>query len=299
MRSTGVSGDRISDALLHDSNTPPLRFQESGRIMSRIGKRFEELRAAKEGGLVCFVTAGDPDIETTRKIILEMAKAGADIIEVGIPFSDPIADGPSIQAASMRSLANGTTPETVFDLVSDVRRESEVPLVLMTYYNPVYRYGIARFAEDCANAGVDGVIVTDVIPEEAPEWKAAADIEGVDTIFLLAPTSTEDRISRVAHLSEGFIYCVSRTGVTGRQTDLAQGVRDLVALIRARTEKPVVVGFGISTPAHVREVCEYADGAVVGSLLVDRIAAKSGAPDLLSEVHGLVASLKAGTQGSR
>jgi len=263
--------------------------------MSRIDRCFASLRASGEGALVCFVTAGDPDLETTRQIVLELERAGADVVELGVPFSDPIADGPSIQASSMRALNAGTNVHAVLDLVRAIRRESELPLVLMTYYNPVQKYGVDRFAADAADAGADGVIVTDLTPEEAGEWKAAADRAGLSTIFLLAPTSTDERVRRVAGLASGFIYCVSRTGVTGARPQLAQGIRELVGLIRARSQAPVAVGFGISKPEHVREVCEYADGAVVGSMLVDLIAAKTGAQTLLSEVRDLVSALKSGT----
>jgi len=264
--------------------------------MSRIGELFVRLRASGAGALVCFVTAGDPDIDTTRRIALELERAGADIVELGIPFSDPIADGPSIQASSMRSLEAGTNVPAVLDLVRAIRRESKLPLVLMTYYNPVQRYGVAGFAEDCAAAGADGVIVTDLTPEESGEWKASADRAGIDTVFLLAPTSTDSRIDKVARLASGFIYCVSRTGVTGARPEMAQGVRELVGRIRARTQLPIAVGFGISKPEHVREVCEYADGAVVGSKLVDLIAAQAGAQALFDGLRDLVAALKSGTR---
>jgi tryptophan synthase alpha chain len=263
--------------------------------MSRIDERFASLRAADEGALVCFVTAGDPDIETTEQIVLELEKAGADIVELGIPFSDPIADGPSIQASGMRSLAHGTNIPAVLGLVKSIRRQSEIPLILMTYYNLVLHYGLHRFAEDIVAAGVDGVILTDLTPEESDEWKSAADRAGVSTIFLLAPTSTPARIAKVAKLASGFVYCVSRTGVTGARLELASGIRELVSAIRGMSEKPIAVGFGISTPEHVREVCRYADGAVVGSALVDLIAEKAGSQGMLCEVHDFVQALKSGT----
>ena len=264
--------------------------------MSRIEERFASLKASDEGALVCFVTAGDPDIETTGRIVLELERAGADIVELGIPFSDPIADGPSVQASSMRALKTGTNIPAVLDLVRSIRAESDIPLVLMTYYNPVLKYDGSRLAMDAAHAGVDGVIVTDLTPEEGGEWKAAADRAGINTIFLLAPTSTDERIKKVASLASGFIYCVSRTGVTGARPEMAQGVRELVGRIRVNTKLPISVGFGISKPEHVREVCEYADGAVVGSKLVDLIAAKTGSQKLPREVHTFVSALKSGTR---
>lgn len=263
--------------------------------MSRIDTCFARLKASGDKALICFVTAGDPDLEITKQIVLEAEKAGADIVELGVPFSDPIADGPSIQASSMRALDSGTTVPKVLDLVRDIRRASQLPLILMTYYNLVEHYGVERFARDAAEAGVDGMILSDLIPEEAGQWKPLADEAGLSTIFLLAPTSNESRVREVAKLASGFIYCVSRTGVTGAQMQMAEGVRDLVGRIRAGSDLPIAVGFGISKPEHVREVCEYADGAVVGSVLVNLIAQKAGSPDLLAEVNRLVLALKAGT----
>jgi tryptophan synthase alpha chain len=267
--------------------------------VTRIGKRFESLRASGEGALICFVTAGDPDIETTRQIVLELEKAGADIIEIGIPFSDPIADGPSIQAASMRSLEKGTNVSGTLELVRSIRKESDIPLVLMTYFNPILHYGLKRFATEAALSEVDGMILSDLTPEESGDWKESANLNGIDTIFLLAPTSTEPRIARVAKLASGFIYCVSRTGVTGARTEMAQGVRELAISVRAKTDKPVVVGFGISKPEHVREVCGYADGAVVGSLLVDLIAAKGNTQAMFQKLREIVSALKSGTRNAR
>jgi tryptophan synthase alpha chain len=265
--------------------------------MSRIGARFEELKAAREKALICFVTAGDPDLETTKKIVLEMAVAGADIVELGIPFSDPIADGPSIQAASLRSLENGTNVASVLELVQSIRSESQVPLILMTCFNPILHYGLERFAREAASSGVDGVIASDLTPEEAGEWKSLADLHNLDTIFLLAPTSTAPRIDRVAKLGSGFIYCVSRTGVTGARMEMAEGVRELVESVKAITSKPVAVGFGISKPEHVHAVCEYADGAIVGSRLVDLIASKADTQSMLADLRELVSSLKSATGG--
>ena len=265
--------------------------------MSRIDERFARLRASGEKALITFATAGDPNLETTHQLVLEMERAGADIVELGVPFSDPIADGPTIQASSMRALESGTNVPKVLELVRSIRKVSELPLVLMTYYNLAEHYGLARFANDAASAGVDGVILSDLIPEEAGGWKQPADEAGLSTIFLLAPTSTEERIRRVADLGTGFVYCVSRTGVTGAKDGMAQGVRELVGRIRESTDKPVAVGFGISRPEHVREVCEYADGAVVGSVLVNLIAEKAGTPELLGEIHKVVSELKAGTRG--
>lgn len=265
--------------------------------MTRIERCFAALKASGSGGLVCFVTAGDPDLETSRRIVLELDRSGADIVELGVPFSDPMADGPSIQASSMRALEAGANVTAVLELVGAIRKDSDLPLALMTYYNPIRQYGLERFAGDAASAGVDGVIVTDLTPEEAGDWKSCAERSGVNTIFLLAPTSTDARIEKVAGLASGFIYCVSRTGVTGARKELATGVRELVERIRARSDLPIAVGFGISKPEHVREVCEYANAAVVGSALVDLIAAKAGTDGLVTEVRGLVSALRSGADG--
>jgi len=263
--------------------------------MSRIDICFAKLRAGGEGALVCFVTAGDPNPETSAQIILKMAESGADIIELGIPFSDPIADGPSIQLSSQRALDAGVNIPEVFKLVRTIRASSEVPLVLMTYFNPVLRYGLRRFAKEATEVGVDGVIITDLIPEEADEWHEIAEGSKLDTIFLLAPTSTDNRIRKVAKLASGFIYCVSRTGVTGERTELASGIRELVEAIRRNTNLPILVGFGISKPEHVREVCSYADGAVVGSALVNVITEHLLSPDLINHIGEIVTALKSGT----
>lgn len=263
--------------------------------MSRIAARFNELKSRGEKALVCFVTGGDPDAETSESLILELAAAGVDVVEVGIPFSDPLADGPSIQAASQRALDSGVTPRSVLEIVRRVRSKSDVPVVLMTYFNLVQRMGVAQFADEAAAAGADGVILTDLPPEEAAEWKSAAGDAGLDTIFLLAPTSTDDRIERVCKMGSGFIYCVSRTGVTGAQAEVPAEVKDLVGRIKAATTKPVAVGFGISTPDHVREVSGFADGAVVGSALVNLIAKNRETVGLLAEVRSFASALKKGT----
>lgn len=267
--------------------------------MTRISERFAQLKERDERALICFVVAGDPDIETTRRIVLELDAAGADVVEIGIPFSDPIADGPTIQAASMRSLEIGTNVTRTLDLVRSIRKDSNLPLVLMTYYNPVMHYGVQKFASDSAEAGVDGVIITDLTPEEAGEWKSAAAQSGVDTVFLLAPTSTPERIAKIAKMASGFVYCVSRTGVTGAQVEVAQGVGDMVASIRKETDSPIAVGFGISKPEHVREITRYADGAVVGSKIVDLIASEADVDLMLKSVRTTVAALKSGTKRER
>lgn len=266
------------------------------REVSRISRRFSELRERGEGALVPFITGGDPGILATDPLVLEMEAAGADIVEIGIPFSDPLADGPSNQAAYHRALLRGVTAADVLAAVARIRQVSDIPLVLMTYYNPVLHYGLDSFAEDAAAAGVDGVIVTDLTPEEAGAWKAAALKRELDTIFLLAPTSTDERIAMVANLGSGFVYCVSRIGITGARAAVPPDLGDLVGRIRRYTEKPVVVGFGISTQEQVREVCRVGDGAVVGSALVDFINSKHRQDDFLQRVREFVQDLKGGSR---
>jgi len=259
-----------------------------------IERRFAELKARGEKALVCFLTGGDPDLATTGRLVTAIADAGADIVEIGIPFSDPLADGPSIQASSFRALSAGATIGGVFEMVRTVRQSCDVPIVLMTYFNPVNAYGVARFADDAADAGADGVIVTDLPPEEATEWKAAADRVGLAAIFLLAPTSTKDRIRLGAKMGSGFIYCVSRTGVTGARSDVPVELGALVDSIRETTELPIAVGFGISNPEQARQVAGLADGVVVGSALVNVIAARAGCADLIEQACEFVRRLKAG-----
>ncbi|HZP82710.1 MAG TPA: tryptophan synthase subunit alpha [Chthonomonadaceae bacterium] len=265
--------------------------------MSRLSERFDSLRQRGEKALVCFVTAGDPSAEQTVEIVKALAEGGADAVELGIPFSDPLADGPSIQASSQRALEGGMTTAKALAAVRSIRQAApDLPMIVMTYYNPIRRYGLDRYAADARAAGGDANIVTDLTPEEAGDWKRLSGANGLDTVFLLAPTSTEARIDIVSRLSTGFIYCVSRTGVTGARQDVPAELTDVVARIKARTSAPVCVGFGISQPEHVRRICAFADGVVVGSALVDLIHAHRDAPDLIPRVRDYVASLKAATK---
>ncbi len=272
--------------------------------MNRIKGCFDKLRTTGDEpdttrgkALVCFLTCGDPDFATTVDLVKAIADAGADIVELGVPFSDPLADGPSIQASSFRALQAGATVRGVLDCVAQIRRPStgsgcDVPLVLMTYYNPVQKYGLVRFARDAALAGADGIIMTDLPPEEGADWKSAAEAAGLATILLVAPTSTKDRIRQAANMASGFIYCVSRTGVTGARDDIPAELKDLVNTIKSVSDLPVVVGFGISRSEHVRKVTGFADGAVVGSALVNVVAEHAGSSDLVERAHAFVASLK-------
>jgi tryptophan synthase alpha chain len=266
--------------------------------MSRIPERFASLREQREGALVVFITAGDPNLLLSEKAVLTIAEAGADIIEIGIPFSDPLADGPTIQSSTFRALQQGVTPASALEMVARVRAQSDVPLVVMTYFNPVWQMGVERFAREASQAGVDGVIMTDMPPDEAGEWHPVARRYGLDTIFLVAPTSTPERMRLVAQMSSGFVYCVSRTGVTGAREDLPEEVPQMLRAMRELTELPLCVGFGISRPEHVRAVCQVADGAVVGSAVVSLMAqeAARGEPAALSAVYRFVKGLKEATR---
>ena len=266
--------------------------------MNRLDARFSELKSRGEGALVAFVTAGDPYPERTAEVICALAEAGADVIEIGVPFSDPLADGPTIQAASFRALQGGMTPPKVLDAVREARaRGVTVPLVLMGAYNPVLQYGPEKFAKAAVAAGVDGAIITDVIPEEADTWKPLADAAGLATIFLLAPTSTPERMEAVGKLAAGFVYCVSMTGITGTKEVVPSELPSLVAAIREHTAStPVCVGFGIKTPEQVAAICVFADGAVVGSSLVQLLDTNRDNPAALTLAKDYIAALKAATR---
>lgn len=240
--------------------------------MSRLQKAFADVRARKTGGLVTYVTAGDPDQARSTAIVLAIAEAGADVIEIGVPFSDPIADGPVIQRASERALAAGASLTSALDLVADVRRTIQTPIVLFTYVNPVVRMGSDRFVQRAVQAGVDGVLLLDLPLEEAGPMHDALESAGLDTILLISPTTTEARLRAAATMGRGFLYAISRLGVTGMRDNVAGTARPVVEQIRAVTDLPVALGFGISRPEHVRETCAYADAAVVGSALVQVIA---------------------------
>jgi tryptophan synthase alpha chain len=239
--------------------------------------------------------AGDPDLATTKTLILEMEKAGCDIIELGAPFSDPLADGPTIQKAAIRSLMNHTSIADVLGLVADVRKTSRIPLILMTYYNLIFKYGEERFVNDAVSAGLDGVILPDLPPEEAGTLIPLAKKAGLDTIFLLAPTSTDDRIKLVSKVSQGFVYYVSLTGVTGARTDIQHSVKDSLQRIKTITDKPVAVGFGISSSDQAAQAAHWgADGVIVGSALVKVIEEQNGNPELVSKAVAFVKALKQG-----
>lgn len=259
--------------------------------MSRIKQTFSVLKQIGRKALVPFITAGDPDLETTVAIVRALERAGADLIELGIPFSDPMADGPTIQASSERSLHQGTTLAAVLELVRQIRTESNIPLVLMGYYNPVLRYGNERFARDAAAAGVDGLLVVDLPPEEADELQRYLRPVAIDLITLLAPTTPPERKVRLASAAEGYIYYVSMTGVTGTQAVDADSIETEVRELMVASPVPVAVGFGIATPADARNVARFADAVVVGSALVKVIGAAPAA-ELLERVETFVRSLR-------
>ena len=238
---------------------------------TRIAQRFADLRRNGEMGLVAYITAGDPTLAATEKFVLALAEAGADVIELGVPFSDPVADGPVIQRASERALRGGTTLAGVLGLVKSLRTKTQVPLVLFSYYNPVLQMGLEKFAEAAKNAGADGALITDITPEEAGEYRAAMAANGLDTVFLAAPTSTDERLALISKSTSGFLYLISRTGVTGTKDQLADELPALARRVRRFTELPIAIGFGISLPGHVSVLGGLADAAVVGSALVEEI----------------------------
>jgi tryptophan synthase alpha chain len=242
-----------------------------GGQTARISKRFAALRDAGELGIVAYITAGDPSLDATLEFVLALAEAGTDVIELGVPFSDPLADGPTIQRASERALKAGATLQGILELVRRIRKKSQIPLVLFSYYNPILQMGLEKFAAAAAEAGVDGVLATDLSPEESVEYRRILAAQRLDTIFLCAPTSTDERLASIAECSSGFLYLVSRTGVTGAKDTLPDDLPALLRRVRSFTTLPVAVGFGISLPGHISLLGGLADAAVIGSSLVAEI----------------------------
>jgi tryptophan synthase alpha chain len=259
--------------------------------VTRIEKVFRRLKQKGETALIPFITAGDPDLETSRLLALEIAARGADLLELGIPFSDPLADGPTIQAASSRALKNKVHFSDVLDLAGELRRETDIPLILMGYYNPSLQYDLEKAARDAAQQGVDGFIIPDLPPEEAQSWRATAKGAGVDTIFLAAPTSGPERLKTLGRLTRGFLYYVSVTGITGARTELPRELRQELEEVRSLVKCPVAVGFGISTPEQVQNLAPYVDGVVVGSAIVQQVARFTG-PETIKDIGNFVATLK-------
>jgi tryptophan synthase alpha chain len=262
--------------------------------MSRITTKCDDLKRNARKGFIPYITAGDPSVEASEQLILELERSGADIIELGVPFSDPMADGPVIQRASERALVNQTSIRDCLEVVRRVRQRSEIPIVLFSYLNPLLSLGIERIGEELRRAGVDAVLGTDLVPEEAGEFRAAMQASGIDLIFLVAPTSTDERIKLVSDASSGFVYAVSRTGVTGVRQSLSEAAASLVQRVKRFTDLPVAVGFGVSTPEHVAEVWQHADAAVVGSRIVAEIENNAGDPALVEKVGALVRWLVSG-----
>lgn len=250
--------------------------------MTRISERFAELTNGGRKGFIPFITAGDPDLNACKSILRTLADAGADVIELGVPFSDPMADGPTIQASSQRALLNGTRLSDVLEVVKDFRTYSETPIVLFSYLNPLLQYGFGKLVDEAADAGADGILITDAIDDEAAEIRAVLQRRELDLISLITPTTSDARMEKICSTATGFLYAVSRAGVTGVQSNVSSDAERLVGRAREHTALPIAVGFGISTPEQVREVWEYADAAVVGSAIVAEIS-RPGSPQETAE----------------
>ena len=259
--------------------------------MSRTREKFRELKRSGRGGFIPFITVGDPDLATTERLLIELAKAGADVIELGVPFSDPVADGEVIQRASEWALRNGVTVRDALTCAKNVRQHSDVPLVLFSYFNPLLQFGQERLAVAASQAGIDGVLVTDLIPEEAESWTQNLLRHRLDPIFLAAPATSDKRLARIAQQARGFIYAVSRAGVTGEREEMTGDAEALVKRVRSVSDLPVAVGFGISSPEQVRAVWRFADAAVVGSAIVKQIERLRDSPDLVKHTGAFARSL--------
>ncbi|HHW57624.1 MAG TPA: tryptophan synthase subunit alpha [Clostridia bacterium] len=259
--------------------------------MNRIDKKFEELRKQGKKALITFITAGDPDIETTYDIVLALEEAGADIIELGIPYSDPLADGPTIQASSQRALRNGVKIPDIMKLVGKIRIKSDIPLVYLVYYNSMFKYGIQKFLEESKKSGVDGLIIPDLPLEERKDILEEADKYGIHLIPLVAPTSKE-RIKAITENGKGFVYCVTLTGVTGARENIETDLEEYMNTVSSYTNMPKALGFGISTPEMAKKLKDLSDGIIVGSALVERIAKGYNKSEMLQEVKNFVSSLK-------
>ncbi len=260
--------------------------------MNRIVERFNQLKREGRKGFVVYIGAGDPDLQATHDLALAFDKAGVDVLELGVPFSDPLADGPVNQLAAQRGLASGTTPPKVLETVAAIRRTSQIPIVLYIYFNLIHRQGVAQFIRAAADAGVDGLLTLDLPPEESGEYERLMEQAGVCNIYLIAPTTPQDRMASIAKRGKGFIYYVSREGVTGMQQKVADTIAEMTGQIRASTSLPIAIGFGVSTPDQARTVAQHGDAVVVGSAIVNRIAAAGRSPDLVQKVAGFVAELR-------
>ncbi len=264
--------------------------------MNRIDARFAQLRANKQKGLVVYIGAGDPTLEATRQLALAFDQAGVDVLELGVPFSDPLADGLVNQLAAQRGLESGTTPKKVLETVAAIRRESQVPIVLYIYFNLIHKQGVKQFIDAAARSGVDGLLVLDLPPEESENYEALMADSGLCNIYLVAPTTPEERMELIVKRARGFIYYVSREGVTGMQTKVSDTIAEMTARIRAHTDLPIAVGFGISNPEQARLVSRHAEAIVVGSAIVNRIAEHGKSSDLVPKVSAFVRSLATGVR---
>jgi tryptophan synthase alpha chain len=259
--------------------------------VSRISDTFLALKGSGRGGFIPFITAGDPDLATTELLLIELGAAGADIIELGVPFSDPVADGEVIQRASERALRNGVTLRDALTCIARAKQQIDVPIVLFSYFNPLLQFGEDRLASEAKKAGVDAVLVTDLIPEEGQFWTETLHQHHLDPIFLVAPTTSDERLPRIAQHVRGFIYAVSRAGVTGARDEMTHDAEALVRRMRAVSDLPIAVGFGVSTPEQVREVWRFADAAVVGSAIVREIEKLAASPNLVQRIGEFARSL--------
>lgn len=261
-------------------------------IMKRIEKKFKQLKKTKKKALTVFLTAGYPNLSTTKRLVLEFVKQGVDLIELGVPFSDPLADGPVIQESSQVALKQGVDLNQIFSLVKELRKETDIPLCLMTYYNPIFCLGEANFISRALSSGVDGVIVPDLPPEEGRSFIRAASRKGLDVVLFIAPTTPIKRVKYIASIANGFIYYVSLTGVTGMRKTLSSDLVKNLRMIKRQTNKPICVGFGVSTAQQVREVNKVADGVIVGSAVIKKIKEYKGNPDLVKKVGRFISSLR-------
>ena len=259
--------------------------------MNRIDKKFKELKANKKKAFIAFITAGDPSLKTTEEVVLALEKSGADIVELGVPFSDPLADGPTIQAASQRALKKGITIDKILNLVKRLRKKTDIPIALMTYYNPVFHYNESKFICKAKDCGVDGLIIPDLPPEEGKELSLLASKNDISTIYFITPTTTLARQKFIAKNSTGFIYYVSLTGVTGARASIPKNVLDKVRKVKKITDKPVCVGFGVSSSAQVKSISRIADGVIVGSAIVKEINRHAGKKDCAKRVGRFVKNL--------
>ena len=260
--------------------------------MGRIEAKFEDLKRGGRQALIPFITVGDPDLRTTELLLSELARAGADLIEVGVPFTDPVADGPVIQRASERALRNGVTLPALLDCLAASRRRIEIPIVLFSYFNPLLQFGLERLVREARGAGIDGILVTDLIPEEASDWEKILHANAIDPIFLVAPTTSDERLRLITERARGFVYAISRTGVTGARQEMEDASEALVRRLRDCTNLPIAVGFGVTTAQHVRDVWRYADAAVVGSAIVQEIERCGSDDQVVGRVGEFVRGLR-------